>query len=54
MYSPLLEFALEIIADNFSKAGWSLGVCQPWIATSEQSGLLTGIAATENFSCASG
>jgi hypothetical protein len=31
----------KLIADNLSKAGWSLS----WIATGEQSGLLTSIAA---------
>jgi len=37
----------EIIADNLSKAGWSLGWSQPLIPTGEQFGLLTHIATTD-------
>jgi phospholipase C len=40
----------EIIADNLSKAGWSWGVFQPWIAKGEQSGSLTPIATMEGVS----
>jgi hypothetical protein len=42
----------EIIADNLSKAGWSLGWVSAVDARGEQSGLLTRIAATESTSCA--
>jgi len=33
----------EIIADNLSKAGWTWGISEPWVAMSEQSLLLTTI-----------
>jgi hypothetical protein len=38
----------EIIADNFSNAGWSWATSQAWIPTGEQSSLLTQLAATVN------
>jgi hypothetical protein len=41
----------EIIADNLSKAGWSLGWCRLWIQRDEQSGLWTGIATESVSSC---
>jgi hypothetical protein len=40
----------KIIADNLSKAGWSLAGSQPLIPTGEQSGLQTRIATTESVS----
>jgi len=40
----------EIVADNLSKAGWSLGWSQPLIPKAEQSGLLTHSATTESVS----
>jgi hypothetical protein len=41
----------EIIANNLSKVGWSLGyVSQPWILAGERSGLRTHIAIAESVS----
>ena len=41
----------EIIANNLSKVGWSLGyVSQPWILAGERSGLQTRTVTTEGVS----
>jgi hypothetical protein len=40
----------EIIADNLSKAGWSLGYVSAIDSNGERSGLLTQVATTESVS----
>jgi hypothetical protein len=46
--APTVRF--DLIADNLSKAGWSLAVSQLSIPTGERSGLQTRIAVTESGS----